>query len=74
MKKLILTAGISIFSTLAFSQSVVTEPVGVKLNPKTIQNKSTNSAHSVLRSQKTTIASRPVKQTVVGTKPKVVKH
>ncbi len=74
MKKLFLVACISGFSTIALSQSVVTDPVGVKLNPKTIQNRTNNSAHSVVRSQKANTTSRPVKQPVVATKPKMVKH
>ena len=71
MKKLIITACIAALSTVAFSQSVVTEPVGFKpkVKPVTLQNKSTNSSHSVLKTQRTTTASKTVKQPTVARRP-----
>ncbi len=64
-------AFISAFSTVAFSQSVVTDPVGVKQKvPRgPLQIKSTASAHPMLKTSRPTSTSRTAKRPVVARMP-----
>jgi hypothetical protein len=78
MKKVILVAFVSVFSTVAFSQSVVTDPVGAK--PKTPETEKVVPSHMSLyeatkynagTSNNTQAASTPknVNQPVTARKP-----
>ena len=82
MKKLTLAAILSACSAFAFSQSVVTEPVGIKqktiVKPNAISKPTVNAKQVSTQNSTARPATKRVQQPVVARKPvkitKTVKH